>query len=240
MAKAGKMVPRPLRLRPFQVGLWGFIFIMVLMMGVQVQDIAQIMFQGHTPKAVPAAQAEEPETTEKKQADQGSTPAGNPVVSPPVLTAAPAASIDMPGANPGTNSGDCETSLLKELSQRRQALDQRSQAVDQREALLKVAEQRVDKKMLAMQATQDQVRQMLNDVGSQRKAQAESLVKIYETMKAKEAARIFETLDMPTLLTVVQKMKESKVAPILAAMDPLKAKEITTALIDKKPLPVMP
>lgn len=41
-------------------------------------------------------------------------------------------------------------------------------------------------------------------------AQLENLVKIYEIMKPKEAAKIFETLDMPILPGVVQKMKPAR------------------------------
>jgi len=63
-----------------------------------------------------------------------------------------------------------------------------------------------------------------------------SLVKIYENMKPKDAAKIFEELDMPILLQVVNVMKESKVAPILSAMDPVKAKEISTEFANQKRL----
>ena len=41
------------------------------------------------------------------------------------------------------------------------------------------------------------------------KAQIESLVKIYETMKPKDSARIFEKLDMPILLDVIDKAMQA-------------------------------
>jgi flagellar motility protein MotE (MotC chaperone) len=49
-------------------------------------------------------------------------------------------------------------------------------------------------------------------------------------MKPKDAARIFEKLDMETLLLVAERMKERKLAPIMAKMDPTKAKDITEEL----------
>jgi flagellar motility protein MotE (MotC chaperone) len=39
------------------------------------------------------------------------------------------------------------------------------------------------------------------------------------------------------LLAVVERMKEGKAAPILAAMEPAKAKAVTVALADKTPAP---
>jgi flagellar motility protein MotE (MotC chaperone) len=58
-------------------------------------------------------------------------------------------------------------------------------------------------------------------------------VKIYETMKPKDAARIFEQLDMPVLLGVLERMKEMKSSAILAAMDASKAKAATMALAER-------
>ena len=51
------------------------------------------------------------------------------------------------------------------------------------------------------------------------------LVKLYESMKPRDAAAIFNELDMPVLLQVLDRMKEAKAAPVLAAMQPDKARQ---------------
>ena len=56
-------------------------------------------------------------------------------------------------------------------------------------------------------------------------------------MKPPEAAKIFETLDQPVLLGVVQRMKPAKTAAIMAQMNPEKAKYITVALTRQDQLP---
>ena len=56
------------------------------------------------------------------------------------------------------------------------------------------------------------------------------LVKLYEAMKPRDAATIFNDLDMPVLLQVVDRMKEAKAAPVLAAMQPDKARDLTAKL----------
>jgi flagellar motility protein MotE (MotC chaperone) len=80
---------------------------------------------------------------------------------------------------------------------------------------------------------------MLNIANAAQQTQLDNLVKIYETMKAKEAAKIFESLDMPTLLGVVERMKPARVAVIMAEMNPEKAKDITVALTKKDQLPAL-
>ena len=64
-----------------------------------------------------------------------------------------------------------------------------------------------------------------------------NLVKIYSTMKPKEAARLFNDMEMPLLVRVFEQMKESKSAPILALMDLNKASALTSELANKKRLP---
>jgi len=56
---------------------------------------------------------------------------------------------------------------------------------------------------------------------------------MYEQMKPQDAARILDQLDVPVVLEMLSLMRELKAAPILAAMDPAKAKAVTVALTDK-------
>jgi flagellar motility protein MotE (MotC chaperone) len=69
-------------------------------------------------------------------------------------------------------------------------------------------------------------------------AKVASLVKIYENMKPKDAARIFEALDMDTLLLVAERMKERKLAPVMAQMNSERAKDITVELTRAGQLPL--
>jgi flagellar motility protein MotE (MotC chaperone) len=87
--------------------------------------------------------------------------------------------------------------------------------VDEKLADLKQVEASIQAAMTAEQTTNEQMA---------------SLVKIYETMKPKDAARIFDQLDFTVLVEVVSRMREMKSAPVLAAMDPEKAKLVTVAL----------
>jgi flagellar motility protein MotE (MotC chaperone) len=134
-------------------------------------------------------------------------------------------------------SSAAEVELLKQLAVRRQELEKRDRDLDQREALIKVAELRVDQKIKEMESLRLQLQSLVGQANEAQTAQLDNLVKIYETMKPDEAARIFETLDMPILLGVIQKMKPKIMSPIMAKMAPEKAKEITVALTKQDQLP---
>ncbi len=124
--------------------------------------------------------------------------------------------------------------MLEKLSARRTALDAREHDIEAHENLLKAAEDRIDKKIAEMKALQGDVKVMLQKIDEEDDAKLKSLVKVYETMKPKDAARIFEQLDMPVLLGVVSNMKEQKIAAVMEAMDAAKAKTLTDALAARR------
>ena len=145
----------------------------------------------------------------------------------------------MPSTNVSADddSSPAEMEVLKQLSNRRDQLDRRAHDLDTRESLIKVGEQRVDQKIKEMESLRLQLQAMVNQISSAQQTQIENLVKIYETMKPADAAKIFEALDMPVLLNVIQRMKPKSTAPIMAAMAPEKAKEVTIALTKQDQLP---
>ena len=125
---------------------------------------------------------------------------------------------------------DAERKVLLDLRQRREELDARDAALAMREFVLAAAEKKLAERIGELQALQiklealDSARKQREDAGWQ------GLVKVYEMMKPRDAATIFNDLDMPVLLQVVNRMKEAKAAPVLAAMQPDKARELTTKL----------
>lgn len=129
---------------------------------------------------------------------------------------------------------DEEIDLLQSLAERRNELDLRARQMEQREALLLAAEKRIDEKVAALKALQKSIEDLLKQKEDETESQYKSLVKIYENMRPKDAARIFEELDMAILLPVAERMKERKLAPILAKMDSTKAKALTTELAQRR------
>jgi flagellar motility protein MotE (MotC chaperone) len=133
---------------------------------------------------------------------------------------------------------DEEVDVLQQLAKRRAELDQRARQLDEREALVKAAEQRMDQKMAELKALQATVQDLLKQRNTADEQELQSLVKVYENMKPKAAAAIFEEMDMDVLLDVISRMNERKVSPILALVNPTRAKEITYELAQRRQMPI--
>ncbi|MCH7937621.1 MAG: hypothetical protein IH994_11110 [Proteobacteria bacterium] len=132
-----------------------------------------------------------------------------------------------------------EIDLLQQLAERRQVLEFREQELEIRTGLLAAAESRIDKKVEELKVLRETISGLIKTFDAQQDAKLLSLVKIYESMKPKEAARIFEELNMDTLLEVAERMKERKLAPIMAKMNPDKAREMTVELARLRQLPTV-
>ena len=78
---------------------------------------------------------------------------------------------------------------------------------------------------------------LLEKQSEEEKKRIESLVRIYEGMKPKDAARILNTLEIDILINVMERMSERRSGPILAEMDSERAREVTTLLAERKRLP---
>ncbi|HEX3996096.1 MAG TPA: hypothetical protein VHX39_33410 [Acetobacteraceae bacterium] len=141
---------------------------------------------------------------------------------------APAAPASPPAAPPPMS--DSERSLLQDLRQRRQELDARAVALKTRESMLVAAEQKLSARLEQLQALQKKLEYL--DAAQQQKEEAgwQGLVKLYEVMKPKDAATIFNDLSMPVLLQLMDRMKDAKAALVMAAMNTDKAREVTDQL----------
>lgn len=136
-----------------------------------------------------------------------------------------------------TSVTQAEFQVLQRLANRRAEIDKLRQDVALRENLLAATEKRLNAKLAELTGLKKRIQELLKKHDKQQEAKLKSLVKIYETMKPKNAARIFEQLEMDILLDVVERMREAKTAIIFAAMDPAKAKAVTSRLAERRQLP---
>ncbi|MCK6418463.1 MAG: flagellar protein FlbB [Alphaproteobacteria bacterium] len=130
--------------------------------------------------------------------------------------------------------------LIEDLAARRKVLEKKESDLVMREALLKAAEKELKHKYEELASLRKQIEELLNTQSEEESKRIGSLVKIYEGMKPADAARIFDTLDLDILSTVMGKMSERKLSPILAAMSPERARTITVMLAQQKQLPQLP
>jgi len=123
-----------------------------------------------------------------------------------------------------------ERALLERLQARRQELDARSRELEIRENLLKATEKRIEAKSEDMKS----IEQKSIDAGQRREeaqnARVKGLVTMYENMKPRDAAKIFDRLEMAVLYEISSQIKPAKMADILAQMQPEAAEKLTVEL----------
>lgn len=142
----------------------------------------------------------------------------------------PAVSDTFKRDDDGRHFSAVELDLLQNLAKRREELETWENNIQIKEAALDATEKRINDKIQQIEDMRTKVSELLAQYNEKEDAKIKSLVKIYEAMKPQDAARIFDELEMPVLLMVVDKMAEKKAAPILASMNAKKAKQVTVDL----------
>jgi flagellar motility protein MotE (MotC chaperone) len=147
------------------------------------------------------------------------------------LSAASTPLLTLPSEPPITPS---ERALLTDLRQRRIALDAREAAIASRE----ITFQALEKKLALRVDELSHLQTRLEDLERQRKERDDQnwrgLVKLYEAMKPRDAATIFNELDPAVLIPVLDRMKEAKAALIMSAMLPDRARQVTIELATER------
>ncbi len=95
---------------------------------------------------------------------------------------------------------DGERAVLLDLRQRRQELDARDAALSVRESILAAAEQKLQARVEELGALQKKLQDLEAARQQREEAGWQGLVKVYEAMKPRDAATIFNDLQMPVLL----------------------------------------
>lgn len=153
-------------------------------------------------------------------------------------TAEPETTASGPRALP--NMGELsasEIALLQDLSARRQELDAREAGFETRKRLLAEAERRIDEKIAQLAQLEKEILALVEVQEATDNEKFDSLVRVYERMRPRDAARIMESLDISLQLEVATRMREIKMAAILSAMDPAAARELTNRLASRAQLP---
>lgn len=176
-----------------------------------------------------------------------SAPPPKPPASP--ATAAPAhpdatSPVSLCGAGATGPAGppisDSERALLVDLRGRRAELDARAAALTSREATLGAAEKRLTARLDELNALQKRLEALEAERKAHDEANWSGLVKLYESMKPRDAATIFNDLDLVVLLPVLDRMNDRKAALVLAAMQPERARQVTADLAQMRTRAVTP
>lgn len=206
---------------------------LVMVLGIRVNNLFDEDNQAlvSLPQAIAAADAED--KIEKDSADEAEGDAAGADESTADGDALPVGSLA--NRDPTTFSPS-EIALLENLARRRDEIEKRAQSLDVRENLLVATESRIDEKIGTLKSLEKRIDQLVEQHEEAEEKRIQKLVVVYEKMKPKDAARIFDQIELDILLEVTGRMKEAKVAEVLAKMTSQRAQELTIALATREDL----
>ena len=120
-----------------------------------------------------------------------------------------------------------ERAILERLQSRRQDLEARAREIDIRESLLKAAEKRIEGRVEELKAVEQRISTATEQKNEAEAARFKGIITMYEAMKPKDAARVFDRLEMSVLFEIASQIAPRKMSDILGLMSPEAAERLT-------------
>ena len=177
--------------------------------------------------SIPEAAPGEAKPAEPKVAD--AKPNAKPDTKPPDTKPA-GTFVSINGQAPPSGA---ERAILERLQERRQELDTRARELDIRESLMQAAEKRMAGQLAEIKETEQRITVATQQKDDAQAARFKGLVTMYENMKPRDAAKIFDRLEIGVLIEVASKIEPRKMADILAQMSPDTAQRLTVELASR-------
>jgi flagellar motility protein MotE (MotC chaperone) len=130
----------------------------------------------------------------------------------------------------GTQVSPSERAILERLQSRRQELEARAREVDIRESLLKSAEKRIESKVEELKAVESRISTSTSQKTETDVARFKGIITMYEGMKPKDAAKVFDRLEMSVLFEIASQIAPRKMSDILGLMSPEAAERLTVEM----------
>ena len=123
-----------------------------------------------------------------------------------------------------------ERAILERLQARRQELEARAREIDIRESLLKAAEKRIESRVEELKAVESRITTATEQKNEAEAARFKGIVTMYESMKPKDAAKVFDRLEMSVLFEIASQIAPRKMSDILGLMSTEAAERLTIEL----------
>ncbi len=164
---------------------------------------------------------------EKSREEKPREEAARPAVAAPEVAKADGTAVVPAQGQPVSPS---ERAILERLQSRRQELEARAREIDIRESLLKAAEKRIESKVQEMKAVESRIAAVSEQKTEADAAHFKGIITMYENMKPKDAAKVFDRLEMPVLFEIASQIAPRKMSEILGLMSTEAAERLTTEM----------
>jgi flagellar motility protein MotE (MotC chaperone) len=217
--------------------------VLIAIFGLAVLKVAGLVIDGgyvfdYQPKSTkrswaqesfnfPGGKGDPADITGSVQAKKEEPPA-KPAVSAPETAKPPDGTVIFP--EQASSVSPSERALLERLQARRQELEARAREIDIRENLLKSAEKRIEGRVEELKAVESRIGTATEQKKEADDARLKGLITMYEGMKPKDAAKVFDRLEMGVLFEIASKIAPRKMSDIMGLMSPEAAERLTVEM----------
>ncbi len=127
--------------------------------------------------------------------------------------------------------------MLAAIAAERDLLEDQRAVLAQRAAEIDLANEALAIETARLDELKQEVESLLEHANVAHNADVDRLVALYTNMKPREAAAIMNDLDLEVMVTVLGTMSERNAAPILAALNPVRARALSLILLERAKLP---
>lgn len=127
--------------------------------------------------------------------------------------------------------------VLSAIATERGLLDKQRAALDERASEIALAEETLSIEMARLSELRGELEGLMTRIDEAHEADVARLVALYVNMKPREAATIMNDLDIEVAVTVLGAMPERDAAPVLAAMNVVRAQAISMIILERSKLP---
>jgi flagellar motility protein MotE (MotC chaperone) len=145
--------------------------------------------------------------------------------------------VALPGDAQLSASSCADPALRSAIDEQKADLAQRTRHIVEAEAVLAAAEARATAQVERLTALKKDIEALMRQRSALQNEDLKRMTTIYETMKPRDAARIFSDLETPVVIDVLDRMQERRSAPIIAELDDSKAREVTRVILQRRALP---
>ncbi|MER2606644.1 MAG: flagellar protein FlbB [Siculibacillus sp.] len=128
-----------------------------------------------------------------------------------------------------------EIQILQKLAERRKQLEEMERQLQMREDLLSASEGRITRRIDEMKGLEEKIGGAAKAKEEAKKQELADLVKMYESMKAKDAARVFDKLEINLLGEIARQMNPKKLGDVVSKMSAEQAERLTVELANRRP-----
>ncbi|HEY9039545.1 MAG TPA: hypothetical protein VIN05_11475 [Roseovarius sp.] len=141
-------------------------------------------------------------------------------------------SSEMP---PQATATACKTdddfhAMLKGFQRREARLKEQEEVLLDRQQALKLADRQIDSKLARLEAAEQKLRRTIVMADTAAESDVGRLIKVYETMKSKQAAALFEEMSPDFAAGFLARMRPEAAAGIMAGLSPQAAHTISVVL----------